>query len=123
MKNRILPLILFVISIAATTAIAQPCSNVVLDCSGSSDRILVTPFTSPADFTIMAWFKSFSTPNGAAEDRIISFSEPRLEIGLENGSQEGKLWVFDSEGGGTICLLYTSPSPRDATLSRMPSSA
>ena len=26
----------------------------------------------------------------------------------------GKLW---------ICLLYTSPSPRDATLSRMPSSA
>ena len=26
-------------------------------------------------------------------------------------------------GGGTLCLLYTSPSPRDATLSRMPSSA
>ena len=27
---------------------------------------------------------------------------------------------IDSPGG---CLLYTSPSPRDATLSRMPSSA
>ena len=29
------------------------------------------------------------------------------------------------EYGGThsVCLLYTSPSPRDATLSRMPSSA
>ena len=26
-------------------------------------------------------------------------------------------------GKTTICLLYTSPSPRDATLSRMPSSA
>ena len=26
-------------------------------------------------------------------------------------------------GGHTICLLYTSPSPRDATLSRMPASA
>ena len=26
-------------------------------------------------------------------------------------------------GGLTNCLLYTSPSPRDATLSRMPSSA
>ena len=25
--------------------------------------------------------------------------------------------------GADICLLYTSPSPRDATLSRMPSSA
>ena len=24
---------------------------------------------------------------------------------------------------GNLCLLYTSPSPRDATLSRMPSSA
>ena len=24
---------------------------------------------------------------------------------------------------GAVCLLYTSPSPRDATLSRMPSSA
>ena len=26
-------------------------------------------------------------------------------------------------GNNKICLLYTSPSPRDATLSRMPSSA
>ena len=31
----------------------------------------------------------------------------------------------DPAGGAedTTCLLYTSPSPRDATLSRMPSSA
>ena len=28
-----------------------------------------------------------------------------------------------NSGGSTSCLLYTSPSPRDATLSRMPSSA
>ena len=28
-----------------------------------------------------------------------------------------------SDGRTAICLLYTSPSPRDATLSRMPSSA
>ena len=38
------------------------------------------------------------------------------------------LQVFDSLVTGTndykdTCLLYTSPSPRDATLSRMPSSA
>ena len=31
--------------------------------------------------------------------------------------------VLDEDGSVTICLLYTSPSPRDATLSRMPSSA
>ena len=28
-----------------------------------------------------------------------------------------------NRSGATACLLYTSPSPRDATLSRMPSSA
>ena len=31
--------------------------------------------------------------------------------------------VFFTYPGQTTCLLYTSPSPRDATLSRMPSSA
>ena len=29
----------------------------------------------------------------------------------------------DDVAGQPFCLLYTSPSPRDATLSRMPSSA
>ena len=31
--------------------------------------------------------------------------------------------VYLGSGVHVICLLYTSPSPRDATLSRMPSSA
>ena len=31
--------------------------------------------------------------------------------------------VSEFEGTFGACLLYTSPSPRDATLSRMPSSA
>ena len=36
----------------------------------------------------------------------------------------GPRFLLESvEGGSKICLLYTSPSPRDATLSRMPSSA
>ena len=35
-----------------------------------------------------------------------------------------KTWTYkDAEGRDYSCLLYTSPSPRDATLSRMPSSA
>ena len=35
-------------------------------------------------------------------------------------------WLYETQGQRTAywtCLLYTSPSPRDATLSRMPSSA
>ena len=40
-----------------------------------------------------------------------------------NSSKYGKdLWIF-LKGELERCLLYTSPSPRDATLSRMPSSA
>ena len=31
--------------------------------------------------------------------------------------------IITCGGGGMICLLYTSPSPRDGLLSRMPSSA
>ena len=35
-----------------------------------------------------------------------------------------ELWeIFGSLEWFSACLLYTSPSPRDATLSRMPSSA
>ena len=30
---------------------------------------------------------------------------------------------FEGEPGAALCLLYTSPSPRDRTRSRMPSSA
>ena len=32
-------------------------------------------------------------------------------------------FTIDEDVQGEFCLLYTSPSPRDATLSRMPSSA
>ena len=35
----------------------------------------------------------------------------------------GKAIQDNSTARGKVCLLYTSPSPRDATLSRMPSSA
>ena len=39
--------------------------------------------------------------------------------------REGELAKADTNGydAHSTCLLYTSPSPRDATLSRMPSSA
>ena len=43
-----------------------------------------------------------------------------LTVNLTGGLQEYK---FTINGWTVDCLLYTSPSPRDATLSRMPSSA
>ena len=36
---------------------------------------------------------------------------------------ESRMAIAIAKAGGIGCLLYTSPSPRDATLSRMPSSA
>ena len=54
----------------------------------------------------------------------IKFSQIKAEFGDSNGSDPGvslgKYRVSETYGA---CLLYTSPSPRDATLSRMPSSA
>ena len=42
------------------------------------------------------------------------------EIVLKSLAEQGVEVVFGYPGG---CLLYTSPSPRDTLLSRMPSSA
>ena len=41
---------------------------------------------------------------------------------IEESTHSGQIYNLESIDG-TSCLLYTSPSPRDATLSRMPSSA
>ena len=54
------------------------------------------------------------------------YSEPLvLRSGILAGLEDGKLVALSRNGGELLwdCLLYTSPSPRDATLSRMPSSA
>ena len=43
-----------------------------------------------------------------------------LDIGIFKKAKENKIWNLKVIN---ICLLYTSPSPRDGLLSRMPSSA
>ena len=56
---------------------------------------------------------------------IADFSISRDEFTCNDlGENTVTLTVTDGSGNeSTCCLLYTSPSPRDATLSRMPSSA
>ena len=41
--------------------------------------------------------------------------------GYDNSQTRSSKWLTRSDA--TLCLLYTSPSPRDRTRSRMPSSA
>ena len=47
------------------------------------------------------------------------------EVGQTVGAirSENELWIGLVLVSGYFCLLYTSPSPRDNTTSRMPSSA
>ena len=61
----------------------------------------------------------------AKEVRLISVDGEQLGIvpteeALERAQEDG---LDLMEVSPNACLLYTSPSPRDATLSRMPSSA
>ena len=39
-----------------------------------------------------------------------------------SGVSKGDVWIFPPQADD-LCLLYTSPSPRDLSTSRMPSSA
>ena len=51
---------------------------------------------------------------------------PGFDFVFASTPENNNVWIKDPPGGKgepTTCLLYTSPSPRDATLSRMPSSA
>ena len=73
---------------------------------------------------------------GAGFSGLYQLHRLRDDLGLkvaviEKGAGVGGTWYWnrypgarcDSESQGYACLLYTSPSPRDGLLSRMPSSA
>ena len=57
--------------------------------------------------------------------RLKKANKSGLRLSVFKSSKHLYAQVIDDEKGVTLCscLLYTSPSPRDATLSRMPSSA
>ena len=54
---------------------------------------------------------------------LVSGSDRYRAAELIRKALEEKDFIWYGQFPGTTCLLYTSPSPRDATLSRMPSSA
>ena len=90
-------------------------------------------------------FAIFGNVPGAPSDPLSRFANPTARDLLRKGESRGfvRLWlksgernivvhreivesgttVSDRGGWVLICLLYTSPSPRDLSTSRMPSSA
>ena len=78
-----------------------------------------------ADTTAKAEPLPSGTPAAAALIQFIERVE-RLEEEKAGLMEDIRSVYGEAKGAGfdpKICLLYTSPSPRDATLSRMPSSA
>ena len=57
-------------------------------------------------------------PEGARGSGQIPFGSRRVNLEPDVAD-----WLNAMVGKGWTCLLYTSPSPRDGLLSRMPSSA
>ena len=103
----------------------------VTDADGKYDFINLLPGTyiveetQPADFLDVSDFDE--SPDGDAgdndttTDNAITVTTTPGEADMDNDFvEEGLTSIW---GDVTDCLLYTSPSPRDATLSRMPSSA
>ena len=58
------------------------------------------------------------------KDIFKSYDQTEVIHGVDLKVESGKFLVLVGPSGcGKSCLLYTSPSPRDGLLSRMPSSA
>ena len=56
-------------------------------------------------------------------ERVLYYTGRSHKIGEVHDGNATMDWMEQEQERGITCLLYTSPSPRDATLSRMPSSA
>ena len=70
---------------------------------------------------IERWFYGFTCGSICQADKLDADGKAPGDYALTAEDLEPTRVALPSEE--EVCLLYTSPSPRDATLSRMPSSA
>ena len=72
---------------------------------------------------VMMGYPSRTFTKVGARWRVSSAVERRELRWARYGAVSGRRALDALAAGATRCLLYTSPSPRDGLLSRMPSSA
>ena len=92
----------------------------------------LSPDEQPGKFNLGFAGDTFNTAWYIANNHFDVNSAYLSKVGDDQLSEEMLQFMSDNRvdikyvkkvTGSTTCLLYTSPSPRDATLSRMPSSA
>ena len=86
-----------------------------ITCAGDNNGLIdITVVGGTAPYT-------YNWSNGANSEDISNLSPGSFQVTVSDAN--GCQGFFGTEITDVACLLYTSPSPRDATLSRMPSSA
>ena len=117
------------LKIAVNAAIALERPLLIKGEPGTGKTVLAYELAAALDAPLITWHVKSTTKahNGLYEYDAVSrlrdsqLGEARVHD-VRNYLKKGKLWeAFTAPT--RPCLLYTSPSPRDATLSRMPSSA
>ena len=97
------------------------------DFAGAVSDITGLPFrTAPNKFEALAGHDAYVYAHGALNTVAASLFKIANDIRLLGSGPRsglGELSLPENEPGSSICLLYTSPSPRDLSTSRMPSSA
>ena len=115
------------------TMLAKAIANTV---QGTQNRIQFTPDLLPSDVTGVTIFDQrvgqFEFHKGPIFATIVLADEinrasPKTQSALLEVMEESRVTVdgkgYEVGAPFMVCLLYTSPSPRDRTRSRMPSSA
>ena len=100
----------------------QSCDNI--QHNGNLTRKMVLGFARRQDRELASWIESNVRFPNAMVDRITPVTTDSDVSYLQDEFGLHDEWPVTCEPFCQwVCLLYTSPSPRDATLSRMPSSA
>ena len=77
----------------------------------------------PGSLTVEGTTTFIDSTNLRVEDKVIDLNSDAAGAGVGSNAGAG-LNILSNVGANTVtCLLYTSPSPRDLSTSRMPSSA
>ena len=83
-----------------------------------SEKELIDTFGAPAEANASDWLVASEFLRYGGQLAVI-----RAATGVLNATEDGSAVLIGSKEDYEACLLYTSPSPRDGLLSRMPSSA